>query len=180
MGNALEQFHRCFDHATVAPTNPELRHVGGLPLQNDLVICHLCLQLVDRLRSRDIDGGAAELYTPINRLAAFVFDANKENIGKYGLDETGGEIIDNKTGKMAKKIVRIAATVEVIERVLITQVTTRPLTLEEIRQKGILFGDDIPYLNTSFDLIHTKLAEITEAEKKQILWKNAARLFKIR
>ena len=34
------------------------------------------------------------------------------------------------------------ATVEVIDRVLITQVTTRPLTLEEIRQKGILFGDD--------------------------------------
>ncbi|MGH9391087.1 MAG: hypothetical protein ACRD1Z_15845, partial [Vicinamibacteria bacterium] len=35
-----------------------------------------------------------------------------------------------------------SATVEVIERILITQVTTRPLTLEEIRQKGILFGDD--------------------------------------
>ncbi len=35
-----------------------------------------------------------------------------------------------------------AATIEVIERVLITQVTTRPLTIEEIRQKGILFGDD--------------------------------------
>jgi hypothetical protein len=35
-----------------------------------------------------------------------------------------------------------SATVEVIERVLITQVTTRPLTLDEIRQKGILFGDD--------------------------------------
>ncbi len=34
------------------------------------------------------------------------------------------------------------ATVEVIDRVLVTQVTTRPLTLEEIRQKGILFGDD--------------------------------------
>ena len=35
-----------------------------------------------------------------------------------------------------------AATIEVIERVLVTQVTTRPLTIEEIRQKGILFGDD--------------------------------------
>ena len=35
-----------------------------------------------------------------------------------------------------------AATIEVIERVLITQVTTRPLTIEKIRQKGILFGDD--------------------------------------
>jgi hypothetical protein len=35
-----------------------------------------------------------------------------------------------------------SATVEVIERILITEVTTRPLTLEEIRQRGILFGDD--------------------------------------
>jgi len=34
------------------------------------------------------------------------------------------------------------ATVEVIDRVLVTQVTTRPLTLAEMRQKGILFGDD--------------------------------------
>jgi hypothetical protein len=34
------------------------------------------------------------------------------------------------------------ATVEVIDRVLVTRVETRPLTLEEIRQKGILFGDD--------------------------------------
>ncbi len=34
------------------------------------------------------------------------------------------------------------ATIEVIDQILITQVTTRPLTLEETRQKGILFGDD--------------------------------------
>ena len=34
------------------------------------------------------------------------------------------------------------ATIEVVDQILITQVITRPLTLEEIRQKGILFGDD--------------------------------------
>jgi len=34
------------------------------------------------------------------------------------------------------------ATIEVVDQILITQVVTRPLTLEEIRQKGILFGDD--------------------------------------
>ncbi|HEX9723702.1 MAG TPA: hypothetical protein VGC53_05415, partial [Vicinamibacteria bacterium] len=33
-----------------------------------------------------------------------------------------------------------SATIEVVDQILITQVVTRPLTLEEIRQKGILFG----------------------------------------
>ncbi|HXV64643.1 MAG TPA: carboxypeptidase-like regulatory domain-containing protein, partial [Vicinamibacteria bacterium] len=35
-----------------------------------------------------------------------------------------------------------SVTVEVIDRLLVTQVITRPLTLEEIRQMGILFGED--------------------------------------
>ena len=43
----------------------------------------------------------------------------------------------------------------------------------------ILFGDDIPYIDTSFDLIHTKLAEISDEAKELILWKNAARIFNI-
>ncbi len=47
-----------------------------------------------------------------------------------------------RNGEVFLRAIPDTATVEVIDRILITQVTTRPLTLEEIRQKGILFGDD--------------------------------------
>lgn len=47
-----------------------------------------------------------------------------------------------KDGDIFLRAVPDTATIEVINQILITQVITRPLTLEEIRQKGILFGDD--------------------------------------
>jgi hypothetical protein len=47
-----------------------------------------------------------------------------------------------KDGVTFLRAVPDSATIEVVDQILITQVTTRPLTLEEIRQKGILFGDD--------------------------------------
>ena len=46
------------------------------------------------------------------------------------------------TGEPDAPAVRETSAIEVIDQILITQVTTRPLTLEEIRQKGILFGED--------------------------------------
>jgi len=51
--------------------------------------------------------------------------------------------------------------------------------VKAIGAERIVFGDDIPYIDVSYDLIHVKLAEISDEEKEQILWKNAARLFKI-
>ncbi len=47
-----------------------------------------------------------------------------------------------KGGEIVIRALPDSATVEVIDQVLITQVTTRALTIDEIRQKGILFGDD--------------------------------------
>ena len=47
-----------------------------------------------------------------------------------------------KNGKLFLRATPDTATVEVIDRILVTQVTTRPLTLDEIRQKGILIGED--------------------------------------
>ena len=53
--------------------------------------------------------------------------------------------------------------VEVIEQVLITSVTTRPLTLEEIKAKGIILDDD-SYLGFEFTLgiaLDSKAVEFT-------------------
>ena len=46
------------------------------------------------------------------------------------------------SGEFLLRALPDSATIEVIERVLVTQVTTRPLDVEEIRQRGIIFGDD--------------------------------------
>ena len=50
--------------------------------------------------------------------------------------------LETKKGELFLRASPDTATVEVIERILVTQVTTRPLTLDEIRQKGILIGED--------------------------------------
>jgi len=47
-----------------------------------------------------------------------------------------------KDGETFLRAAPDTATIEVVDQILITQVTARPLTLEEIRQRGILFGDD--------------------------------------
>jgi predicted TIM-barrel fold metal-dependent hydrolase len=51
--------------------------------------------------------------------------------------------------------------------------------VQAIGAERILFGDDAPYYETSFDLLHAKLAEISDEDKELILGKNAARLFGI-
>ena len=43
----------------------------------------------------------------------------------------------------------------------------------------IVFGDDIPYIDISHDLVRVKLAEISDHDKELILWKNAAKIFNI-
>jgi len=51
--------------------------------------------------------------------------------------------------------------------------------VKAIGAERIVFGDDIPYIDISYDLIHVKLAEISDEEKEKILWQNAAKLFDI-
>jgi predicted TIM-barrel fold metal-dependent hydrolase len=51
--------------------------------------------------------------------------------------------------------------------------------VQAIGAKRILFGDDAPYYETSFDLLHAKLAEISDEDKELILGQNASRLFNI-
>lgn len=52
--------------------------------------------------------------------------------------------------------------------------------VQAIGAERILFGDDAPYYDTSFDLMHLKNSEISDEAKELILGKNAVRLFDIK
>ncbi|HEX2060055.1 MAG TPA: carboxypeptidase-like regulatory domain-containing protein, partial [Thermoanaerobaculia bacterium] len=71
------------------------------------------------------------------------------------LPQSGNYTLSNlritRNGATALDITPNRVDVEVIEQVLITSVTTRPLTLEEIRNKGIILDDD-SYLGFEFTL----------------------------
>jgi hypothetical protein len=71
------------------------------------------------------------------------------------LPQSGNYTLSNlritRNGSTALDITPSRVDVEVIEQVLITSVTTRPLTLEEIKAKGIILDDD-SYLGFEFTL----------------------------
>lgn len=83
------------------------------------------------------------------------------------LPQSGNYTLSNlritRNGSTALDITPSRVDVEVIEQVLITSVTTRPLTLDEIKAKGIILDDD-SYLGFEFTLgiaLDSKAVEFT-------------------